>query len=51
MLFNSIPFLIFLPSVFGIDWLLGRRAQNLFLLAASYRFYGWWDGRAPARSP
>ncbi len=48
MLFNSIEFLIFLPIVFCIYWLLNGknlRAQNIFLLAASYFFYGWWDWR------
>ena len=48
MLFNSIEFLIFLPIVFGIYWLIqGKnfRIQNIFLLVASYFFYGWWDWR------
>lgn len=48
MLFNSIEFAIFLPSVFAIYWfLLGKnlKLQNLFLLAVSYLFYGWWDWR------
>lgn len=45
MQFNSIPFLVFLPLVFAVYWALGRRAQNLFLIAASYLFYGWWDWR------
>lgn len=47
MLFNSISFAIFLPVVFIIYWLLNRnlRYQNLFLLAASYFFYGCWDWR------
>ena len=48
MLFNSIEFLLFLPVVFGIYWMLGSRGlktQNFFLLAASYFFYGWWDWR------
>ena len=45
--FNSLPFLIFLPIVFSIYWMLkGRlRLQNLLLLGASYFFYGWWDWR------
>ena len=46
MLFNSLDFAIFLPLVFAGYWLIGRRhlrAQNLFLLAASYVFYGWWS--------
>jgi len=48
MLFNSIDFAIFLPTVFMLYWLIGNRnirAQNLLLLAASYFFYGWWDWR------
>ena len=48
MLFNSLAFAVFLPTVFAIYWSLDRvglRAQNLFLVAASYFFYGWWDYR------
>jgi len=48
MLFNSIEFLIFLPIVFCIYWLINGkeiRTQNVFLVLASYFFYGWWDWR------
>jgi alginate O-acetyltransferase complex protein AlgI len=48
MIFNSIEFLIFLPIVFSIYWLVNAkniRAQNAFLVVASYFFYGWWDWR------
>ncbi len=48
MLFNSIEFAVFLPIVFLIYWLCFKndfRKQNLFLLLASYFFYGWWDWR------
>ena len=48
MLFNSITFLYFLPVVFILYWFVFQRdlrVQNLFLLAASYVFYGWWDWR------
>ena len=47
MLFNSFEFLIFLPIVFALYWFVFRplRWQNLFVVAASYTFYGWWDGR------
>ena len=47
MMFNSIEFIIFLPVTFVTYWLLGRRVrwQNLFVVAASYLFYGWWDWR------
>ena len=47
MLFTSADFLIFLPIVFAVYWLTNkkRRLQNLFIVAASYLFYGWWDWR------
>lgn len=48
MLFNSFVFLIFLPIVFVLYWHVFRRElwwQNLFVVAASYVFYGWWDWR------
>lgn len=47
MVFNSLEFAIFLPLVFAFYWLLQRRLrlQNLFVVAASYMFYGWWDWR------
>ncbi|MBC8488995.1 MAG: MBOAT family protein, partial [Bacteroidetes bacterium] len=48
MLFNSIEFVIFLPVVFFIYWfVLNKKSsyQNIFLLIASYVFYGWWDWR------
>ena len=47
MLFNSIAFLIFLPSVFIIYWSFttNLKLQNLILLIASYIFYAWWDWR------
>lgn len=47
MLFNSAEFLIFLPVVFAIYWLLKDRLklQNAFVVIASYFFYGWWDWR------
>ncbi len=47
MLFNSIDFALFMPIVFSVYWLLGKnvKIQNLFLLAASYFFYAWWDWR------
>ena len=47
MLFNSIECLIFLPIVFAIYWLLRNhlKLQNLFVVLASYVFYGWWDWR------
>ena len=47
MLFNSIEFLIFLPLVFFGYWFVFKslRWQNLFVVAVSYLFYGWWDWR------
>jgi D-alanyl-lipoteichoic acid acyltransferase DltB (MBOAT superfamily) len=48
MIFNSIPFAIFLPLVFILYWFIFNRnlkLQNIFLLAASYFFYGFWDWR------
>lgn len=47
MIFNSIEFLLFLPAVFFLYWILfkplGRWWQNLFVVVSSYVFYGWWD--------
>ena len=45
MLFNSLEYLFFLPIVFIIYWLLRNhlKLQNLFVVLASYVFYGWWD--------
>ncbi len=48
MSFTSLAFALFLPVVFLVYWLALRRshkAQNIFLLVASYVFYGWWDWR------
>ena len=47
MLFNSFEFMLFLPIVFLLYWFVfkPRRLQNLFLVVASYVFYGWWDWR------
>lgn len=53
MLFNSFEFAIFLPLVFIIYWFVCQyllcnyryqlQFQNLFVLIASYVFYGWWS--------
>ena len=48
MLFNSIEYLLFFTVVFFVFWFLLRdnvKLQNIFLLAANYFFYGWWDWR------
>lgn len=47
MLFNSFEFLLYLPLVFLLYWFVFKplRWQNLFVVIASYVFYGWWDWR------
>ena len=55
MLFNSFEYLLFLPIVFLLYWFVFDYAlskckhqlllQNLFVIVASYIFYGWWDWR------
>lgn len=48
MIFNSIDFAIFLPIVFLLYWFVTNKnlkIQNLFIVLASYVFYGWWDWR------
>ncbi len=48
MLFNSLDFFIFLPVVFVLYWFIFYKKiqiQNLFILIASYIFYGLWDWR------
>ena len=47
MLFNSIEFAIFLPSIFIIYWFVTKtiKQQNILILLSSYLFYGWWDWR------
>ena len=48
MLFNSIDYLLFLPTVFILYWFLLKKsfkAQNFLILIASYIFYGLWDWR------
>lgn len=48
MLFNSIEFAIFLVVVFMLYWYVfnkGVKTRNLFIIAVSYIFYGWWDWR------
>lgn len=43
MNFNSLAFLIFLPVVVGVYWLLPFKARKYWLLAASYFFYMYWN--------
>lgn len=47
MLFYSFEFMVFLPIVFLLYWFAFRKRkwQNLFIVIASYFFYGWWDWR------
>ncbi len=45
MLFNSIAFFVFLAIVYALYRAMPHRAQNRWLLAASYFFYGAWDWR------
>src|SRR5437588_5088552 len=45
MLFDSPAYFLFLIPVVLVYWRLNLRAQNIFLLLASYFFYGWWDWR------
>lgn len=47
MLFPTFEFLAFFCVVFAVAWALSRQAtpRKLFLTAASYFFYGWWDWR------
>jgi D-alanyl-lipoteichoic acid acyltransferase DltB (MBOAT superfamily) len=47
MLFNSLIFVVFFFAVYTLYLVLHRhlRAQNRFLLLASYIFYGYWDWR------
>lgn len=46
MPFNSIDFAVFLPVVFIFYWFITNKnlkIQNLFIVIASYIFYGWWN--------
>jgi len=43
--FDTPVYFAFLVLVVLVYWRLKWRAQNIFLLAASYFFYGWWDWR------
>jgi len=45
MLFNSVPFLFFLPLFFAAYFATRGTARLVVCLAGSYLFYGWWDWR------
>lgn len=46
MNFNTLEFVLFLPVVLVLHWLLPRRARWAALLAASLFFYFWWEPAA-----
>src|SRR5207247_10373374 len=43
VLFNSEPYLLFLPLVVALNWALPRPLRPGFLVAASYYFYASWN--------
>ena len=43
MLFTTWQFAVFLPIVLVVYYALAHCWQNLFLLAASYVFYSFWN--------
>ena len=45
MLFNSLPFAIFLPIVFTVYWVLPHKYRWVFLLISSYYFYMSWNAK------
>lgn len=46
MLFNSVPFMIFLPIAVLLFYIVPKKYQNIYLLAVSYYFYACFDLRA-----
>ncbi len=45
MVFNSIPFLVFIFCFFIVYFSTKGKARLIITLLASYLFYGWWDYR------
>jgi alginate O-acetyltransferase complex protein AlgI len=45
MLFNSLAFIIFLPCVFIVYWLMPHKFRWVILLISSYYFYMSWDAK------
>lgn len=45
MLFNSMAFMVFLPLVFIVYWLLPQKYKWILLLLASYYFYMSWNAK------
>lgn len=43
MIFNSLEFLIFLPIVYLLYWVIPKKYKWIFLLLASYIFYMFWN--------
>lgn len=43
MIFNSLQFLIFFPIILVSYYIIPHRLQNIWLLFASYIFYGFWN--------
>lgn len=43
MLFNSLEYALFLPSVFALFWLLPKKCRCIWLFLASYYFYMSWN--------
>ena len=43
MLFNSLQYVLFLPAVIGLYFLLPHKFRWILLLAASYFFYMRWN--------
>ena len=41
MIFHSLTYVVFFAIVLALYWSLPRRGQNVFLIGASYIFYGW----------
>jgi len=45
MIFNSLPFFVFIAVFLPLYFVLKGKARLLLCLAGSYFFYGWWDYR------
>lgn len=43
MLFNSMPYAIFLPSIFILYWIIPQKKRWILLLVGSYYFYMSWN--------
>lgn len=45
MLFNSVDYLLFFPLVFMVYFLIPKKVRYIWLLVASYYFYGSWNAQ------